>query len=190
MGPSRRRAARGRGSGNCRLNRFLYNRLQVMLSLSRDLCGSPATNLGLVWSGRLWRRRAGRRGVGRLTLEGQNDRVAQSVEQRTLSGSKEPHAGRSGTALSECRSMLGRPESCLHHNVAGNGERDGLKSKRIGQSAGKRPATGRPQPQRLDAARLRWRRYSPDFQLGAESGPRLTAVRSTSRWSVKADEVR
>ncbi len=32
------------------------------------------------------------------------------------------------TAMSECRSLLGRPESHPHHNVAGNGERDGLKS--------------------------------------------------------------
>ena len=34
--------------------------------------------------------------------------------------------------MSECRSMLERPESRSHHNVAGNGKRDGLKSERIG----------------------------------------------------------
>ena len=44
----------------------------------------------------------------------------------------EPRAGRSRTAMSACRSMLGRPESRPHHNVAGNGKRDGLKSERIG----------------------------------------------------------
>ena len=34
--------------------------------------------------------------------------------------------------MSECRSMLERPESRSHHSVAGNGKRDGLKSERIG----------------------------------------------------------
>ena len=65
-----------------------------------------------------------------------SDRVAQSVEQRTSdeveNRNQEPRAGRSGTATSECRSMLERPESRLHHSVAGNGKRDGLKSERIG----------------------------------------------------------
>jgi hypothetical protein len=93
------------------------------------------------------RPRAGRRGISRsshsstevwtrafrrLNLEGTKDRVAQSVEQRTSSGQTEPRAGRSGTAMSECRSMLERPQSRAHHNVAGNSERDGTKSERIG----------------------------------------------------------
>ena len=70
-----------------------------------------------------------------LVLNLIRDRVAQLVEQRTSdakSGQKEPRAGRSGTAMSGCRNMLERPESRPHHNVAGNGMRDGLKSERIG----------------------------------------------------------
>jgi hypothetical protein len=64
------------------------------------------------------------RGESRLDEEAQEaystsvfdirDRVAQSVEQRTseaMSVASEPRAGRDGTATSECRSMLGRPES-------------------------------------------------------------------------------
>ena len=55
----------------------------------------------------------------------------------------EPRAGRNGTATSECRSMLGRPESRAHHNVAGNGKRDGLKSVGLGnQQARDRPLAG------------------------------------------------
>jgi len=38
--------------------------------------------------------------------------------------------------------MLETPYSPSHHNVAGNGRRDGLKSERIGQSAAKPPGDG------------------------------------------------
>jgi hypothetical protein len=34
--------------------------------------------------------------------------------------------------MSGCCNMLERPESRWHHNVAGNGKRDGQKSERIG----------------------------------------------------------
>jgi hypothetical protein len=34
--------------------------------------------------------------------------------------------------MSECRSMLERPQSRPHHSEAGNGKREGLKSERIG----------------------------------------------------------
>jgi len=42
-------------------------------------------------------------------------------------------------ALVKPRELLGHPYSHVHHNVAGNGKRDGLKSTWIGQSAAKLP---------------------------------------------------
>ena len=95
----------------------------------------------------------------------------------------EPRAGRNRTATSGCRKLLGRPESPRHHNVAGNGGREGRKRRGIGSSAGEGPAERRLRLQRLDAARLRRRWDSPDFQH-----PKRPV--GGSRWSVKADEVR
>jgi len=75
-------------------------------------------------------------GESDLLLRAATEEVQKSVEQRTSEKrrieAQEPRAGRSGTAMSGCRSMLERPESRPHHNVAGNGMRDGLKSERIG----------------------------------------------------------
>ncbi len=96
------------------------------------------------WQGPL---RSGRHGswsvlwcdLGRSTADQMPDRVAQSVEQRTLTpeSKKEPGAGRNRTVPCACRSLLEPPQSLCHHNAAGNGLRDGPKRRRIGQSAGK-----------------------------------------------------
>ena len=42
-------------------------------------------------------------------------------------------------ALDKPRELLGHPYSLLYHNATSNGKRDGLKNKRIGQSAAKLP---------------------------------------------------
>src|SRR5262249_56208082 len=62
-----------------------------------------------------------------LTLKWTDDRVAQSVEQRTSRecSPREPRAGRNRTATSGCRSMLGRPESPAATTTAGDGKRHG-----------------------------------------------------------------
>jgi len=56
-------------------------------------------------------------------------------------------------ALVKPRELLEHPYSHLHHNVAGNGKRNGLKSEWIGQSAAKFPGD-RVKVQRLDSVPL------------------------------------
>lgn len=60
--------------------------------------------------------------------------------------------------------FAGTPLEFAHHNVAGNGERDGRRRVELGNQQARDRWIAGPRPQRLDAARLRWRRDSPDSQ--------------------------
>ena len=100
------------------------------------------------------------------------DRVAQSVEQRTSTA--RPHSLRKGSLAREehknrameRRSLLGRPESPHTTTWPVTASVSVRKAGGLGNQQAREVADRHHRPQRLDAARLRWRRESPDLNAG------------------------